>query len=197
MKLENIFKDANSIKIWQNYFKQVAKAMQVLDSDSREETAMELQDHLYNSFKDEKGTDEVSRLLAAIEKLGEPHEFLKPVVSDKLLQRGTKTLSPKTLLTGLAYKLTGGIGSLFMALLFGTGYLLTFIFGLMSFAKFLFPENVGLFRRPDESWSFGILKVTEGATELLGYWIVPLGLLAAFILYFILTQLLKFTLKKE
>ena len=83
------------------------------------------------------------------------------------------------------------------AIFFGIGYLLTFIMGLMSFAKFFIPEKVGLFFWPDGGWGFGIIEVTDGASEILGYWIVPLGLLIAFVLYFILTQILKSTLKKE
>lgn len=197
MKLEDIFKDPNSIKIWQSYFNRVAKVTRVLDRESKVETELELQDHLYQSFHDETGTDEISRLLAAIERLGEPEEYLKQIISLKLLQKGTQTLSPKALLKGLFYKLSGGIRNLLAAVFFATGYFITFIMAIMSFVKFIIPDNAGLFYWPDGSWAFGIIADSTNAQEVLGYWIVPLGILIAFIFYYILTRILKSVIKKS
>lgn len=50
MKLENIFSDVNSIKIWQAYFKRVNKSTRTLDNESQKETILELQDHLYQGL---------------------------------------------------------------------------------------------------------------------------------------------------
>jgi len=197
MNLENIFEDSNSIKIWKNYFKRVDKIIAVLDKNSQNETKMELHDHLYNSYLEQEGKEEVGKLLTAIERLGEPDDFLKPIVSEKLLREGSKTLSPKTLFKGLLYNVSGSIKNLFTTLFFSFGYLVTFIFGLMSFLKFVIPEKVGLFIWPDGSWNFGIVKSTKGAEELFGFWIVPIGLLVAFFLYYLLTQILKLTFKKK
>jgi len=197
MNLEAVFKNPNSQKIWINYFDRVAKIIRVLDSESKKETELELQDHIFQSFKDENGEDEVSNLLTAIERLGEPEDFLKHIVSEKLIRKGVKTLSPKSLLSGLFYRLSGGLNFVISGLIFGLGYLLVFIFGLMSFIKFFIPEQVGLFIWPDDSWALGIINNFEGANEILGYWIVPLSLLVAFSIYYLITQLLKITLKKE
>ena len=197
MNLETVFIDPNSRKIWENYFTRVSKTIRVLDSVSREETILELQDHLFQSFNEKSAGDEVSNLLLAIEGLGEPEEFLKHVISEKLLRKGVKTLSPRSIFAGLFYRMSGGLKSILSALTFSLGYLLILIFGLMSFIKFFIPENVGLFIWPNGSWALGIINDTIGADEILGYWITPLSLFLAFIIYFLITQILKITLKKE
>jgi hypothetical protein len=197
MDLNTIFKDTNSVKIWQNYFKRVDKIIAVLGTASGNETRLELQNHLYESFLEQQGKDEMARLMTAIENLGDPEDFLKIIVSEKLLQKGTRTLSPLLLFKGLLYNISGSLKSLLRTSLFMAMYLLIFIFGLMSLTKFIIPQNVGLFLWPDGSWNFGIISYTLGAREILGFWIVPISIIIVFILYYMTTQLLKLTLKKE
>jgi len=196
MELNTIFKDPGSIKVWQNYFKRVDKVITALDVQSANETRLELQNHLYESYLEQEAKDEISRLLAAIEHLGEPEDFLKIVVSEKLLQRGTRTLSPWLLFKGLLYNISGSLKSLLRTSLFMAIYLLIFIFGLMSLTKFIIPQNVGLFLWPDGSWNFGIISYTMGAREILGFWVVPISIIIVFALYYLTTQVLRLTLKK-
>ena len=149
MDINTIFKDTNSVKIWQNYFKRVDKIIAVLDTESGNETRLELQNHLYERFLEQQGKDEMARLMTAIENLGDPEDFLKIIVSEKLLQKGTRTLSPLLLFKGLLYNISGSLKSLLRTSLFMAMYLLIFIFGLMSLTKFIIPQNVGLFLWPD------------------------------------------------
>jgi len=52
-------------------------------------------------------------------------------------------------------------------------------------------DSVGLFKFLDGRISFGIIKDTEYAEELLGYWIVPIAIFVSVLLYFVLTKSLK------
>jgi hypothetical protein len=197
MKLEQIFQDSNSRTIWKNYFKKVTQVLRILDKEARSEVELEIQDHLYESFLDIPGENEVARLLAAIEKLGEPEEYLKAIVSDKLLHSGTRSFAPRVLFLGLFYRLSGSAKHALSSIFFGFAYILIFIFGILSFAKLLAPEHVGLFRWPEGAWAFGFIRDVAGSTEVLGYWIIPIGLLVAVLLYLMLTLILKLTIKKQ
>jgi len=197
MSKNELFTDPNSQRIWDNYFKRVKKIIRVMDGKAQHETTMEIQDHLYQSFLDGHDDNEVSRLLMAIDRLGEPEEFLRLVVSDKFLKKGMRTLSPRNLILGLFYGMWGGMRQVIGGLVFGMGYLLTFIMGLMSFAKVFFPDKLGLFIWPDGSWIFGLVEDTTGSQDVLGYWIILLSLAITFVLYYILTLSVRIVLKKE
>jgi len=196
MNINELFTDPNSIRIWENYFKRVRRIIRVMDGDTRQETELEIQDHLYQGFQESEAEDEVSRLLGAIDRLGEPEEFLRQVVSEKFLKKGTRTFSPRNLILGLFFGMWGGLRQIIGGMIFGVGYLLTFLLGLTSFVKIILPSKLGLFVWPDGSWIFGMAKDTAGAQEILGYWIIPLSLTLTILLYLVLTLLLKITMKK-
>jgi len=197
MNLEQIFQDPNSRVIWKNYFKKVSRVIRILDKQAKQEVELEIQDHLYHSFLDIDGENEVGRLLAAMERLGEPEDYLKSMVSERLLKKGTRSLAPRVLFLGLFYRLSGSALHTLGSILFGLGYLFTFMFGLLSFAKIFSPKHVGLFSWPDGTWAFGFLQDVSGSTELLGYWIIPICLFIAFMIYLSLTLILKLTIKKR
>jgi len=134
---------------------------------------------------------EVDRFLNALEKLGEPDEFLKPIVADKLLLNASQTLSPKSLILGLIFNFYAGIRRAIITLILGIGYLLLIAFALMTILKPFFPENVGLFRKPDGSKIFGIDTDMPGAQDLLGYWLIPIGLIVTIALYIFVTKFIK------
>ncbi len=52
----------------------------------------------------------------------------------------------------------------------------------MALLKPFKPENIGLFTR-DSSVSFGIIGNTTNMQEHLGYWVIPLGLIAGWLLF--------------
>ena len=197
MNKKEMFADPNSQRIWDNYFKRVQNVIRVTDSDTQEEIKFEIQDHLYQSFTEIDAENEVSKLLQAIDRLGEPEEFLMHVVSEKLLIKGTRNLSPSSLILGLFYGMWGGIRQVLTGLVFGIGYIFTFVMGVLSFAKLFIPEKLGLFIWPDGSWMFGLTGDPSGSEEILGYWLIPLSLAITFILYYTLTLGIRMMLKKE
>ena len=52
----------------------------------------------------------------------------------------------------------------------------------LALAKPFFPENVGLYRLPSGWYMAGYVDVNE-ATELIGYWIIPVMLVLAYLLW--------------
>jgi uncharacterized membrane protein len=196
MKENKFFLDPVTIRIWDQYFKRLGRELGPLDEQQRRELEMEVQDHLLRSFQEIAGANEAEKLLLAIEHLGEPAEFVKPLLADKLLGKASRTLTPKAVFSGLYYYLFGGIKRMLLGLLFGVGYMLSCGLVIMAVLKPFFPKNIGLLIFADGDWSFGIKIHNAGLkTDALGYWIMPLGLLAGMLIYFALTKLLR-VLKK-
>jgi len=197
MNIETQFKEEASKRIWDNYFKRVNRFLRSVPAQQKDEMILELKGHLWESMTNDNAEKEVDRILNALEKLGEPDEFLKPIVADKLLLNASRTLSPKSLILGLIFNFYAGIKRASITLIMGTCYTLLIVFGIMTILKAFFPNNVGLFRNPNGSILLGIDPDMPGAQDLLGYWFIPIGLFITVILYFLITKLLKVFIKHK
>ena len=191
MKVEKILSDTVAKKIWHQYFRRVKRCAKPLKSHQQEELILEIQDHLLESFKQETGNNEAEKLLNAIDKLGDPEEYLKPMIADRLLSSASSTLNPKTIFRGLYYDLFGDIKSFLLSLAFSLGYLAAFVFAVLSILKIFFPDNIGFFINETGGILIGIIGGESLKTDILGYWDVPLGLLVSLIIYLVLTRNLK------
>ena len=191
MKVEKILSDTVAKKIWHQYFRRVKRCAKPLKAHQQEELILEIQDHLLESFKQETGDNEPEKLLNAIDKLGDPEEYLKPMIADRLLSSASSTLNPKTIFRGLYYDLFGDIKSFLLSLAFSLGYLAAFVFAVLSILKIFFPDNIGFFINETGGILIGIIGGESLKTDILGYWDVPLGLLVSLIIYLVLTRNLK------
>jgi len=192
MKIKELFSEKITVKIWDQYFRRVNRCSKTLDKDQQKELQLEIQDHLYESFKQETGDSEAVRLLNAIDKIGDPEEYIKPMVADRLLSSASRTLNPKTILKGLYYNIFEGIKHLFVSLFYVMGYLTAITFGSLAILKIFFPKNVGFFIYRSGGHAFGVIgDPINVRTEILGYWIIPIGIVLSLLLYFSLTRSLR------
>ena len=191
MNVDKILSDTVAKKIWHQYFRRVKRCAKPLNSHQQEELILEIQDHLLESFKQEAGDKEAEKLLNAIDKLGDPEEYLRPMIADRLLSSASSTLNPKTVFKGLYYDLFGNIKSFLLSLAFSLGYLTAFVFAVLSILKIFFPDNIGFFINENGGVLIGIIGGESLKTDILGFWVVPLGLLASLIIYLVLTRNLK------
>jgi len=191
MNVEKILSGTVTKKIWHQYFRRVKRCAKPLKSHQQEELILEIQDHLLESFKQETGNNEPEKLLNAIDKLGDPEEYLRPMIADRLLSSASSTLNPKTVFKGLYYDLFGDIKSFLISLAFSLGYLAAFIFAVLSIFKIFFPDNIGFFINENGGILIGIIGGEPLKKDILGYWDVPLGLLVSSLIYLVLTRNLK------
>lgn len=185
------FKDNRTLFRWNAYFAEVDRMLRPM-GHSRGELRSDLEAHLSDSFA--SGDPEVSedaRLAVAISRLGQPADYLKALIADELIEQGTRTFHPAPIVRGLYYSLGLDLGRTAVAASFGLGYLLLGIFVAMALLKPVWGNHVGLFRRSDGAVSFGIISNPAGMHELLGYWIIPIVLIIAVLLYAVLTRALR------
>jgi len=196
MNVKKLFSDKLAQKIWDQYFRRVRWCSKSINFKLQEELKLEIQDHLYESFNRETGESEAERLLNAIDKIGDPEEYIKPLVAERLLSDASQTFNPRIIAQGLYYHLWGSVKNFLSSLIFFFGYCVVLIIGLLTILKIILPNYVGIFLHNNGGYSFGFDANVVNAKEVLGYWFIPIGFLLTIILYMGITRLLK-VLKKE
>ena len=119
-------------------------------------------------------------LAEALRRLGAPRELAALYLTDRMLERAQRSWSPRLLLNGvirLAARSTAGV---FVLLGLVVGYIIATSFFLAAILKPFAPTRVGLWRLAGGELS---LRLGFGSSvpgdELLGWWIIPIGLAAA------------------
>lgn len=189
-------RDAGALRLWNDYLDDASRVARRLPETERRELVLELRSHLAESFAvagDLSDADEAARVRAAIARLGRPRDFLRPILADHFLEQGASTFHPRLLAEGLYHNVFGGLKAGIISVAFAVGYVLIIVFAAMALMKAFVPSHVGYFVYPNGTRTFGILTDTTGAREALGYWVVPLALAAATVLYVLLTLGLRAT----
>jgi uncharacterized membrane protein len=189
---DHLFSDNVATKLWAQYFRRLEQSLRALDEDQRRELILEIEGHLLESYRSEATGSEAERLLSAIDRLGEPETYVKPMLAERLLAKASRSLRPTDVLKGLYYHFVGGVKKVFAGILFVVGYLVTFCLALIAALKIVFPGHVGFFIFEKGDILVGMDVKPEGVrTELLGYWIIPICLGLSLLLYVGLTKFLK------
>lgn len=184
------FTEQPAQKIWANYLKQVDALCGSLDTRQRADIQMELKAHLLESYIHINEGDEATRLTTAIGKLGQAEEFIPLWVEERLLDGARPGASTRNLFHLLRVNALKSVKQFMVSMLLGFGYLLSFYFFIMAVMKLFYPQYVG-FYLADSGWPIIGYIDAEGFTEILGYWLTPIGLAAAIGLQWFLNKLLR------
>jgi uncharacterized membrane protein len=194
MKLDS----PNSQKIYDSYIRRVDRLSSPLPKPDKEEIRMEVDSHIYESMHQQTGKDEVTSLLDALTKLGEPEEYLKPLIAQKKLYQATSTFRLSHVLSALRYNIGSSFTNAIKFSVIGLLYLFLLIFPILIVAKLISPSNAGFFKHEHSGgWAFGYLNPTDNYTEQLGWWFIPLCIVATIVCYCLITLLLRLLRKKE
>src|SRR4051794_32895793 len=131
MKLNN----ENAEKILRMYEKRVQHILRPLSEKDRLDIKMELDSHIYESMARYQKEDEVSTLLYALEKLGEPGDFLPGVVAERKLAQAGKSFNPVHIASALALNIGRGFIKSLLFIIIGLLYLLSAAFAVLSIIK--------------------------------------------------------------
>jgi uncharacterized membrane protein len=191
MKSEDFFKNTITKKIWNQYDQRLQHILRRTDKEEKKELLLEIKSHLLESFNQDPAESEEEKLLNAIDRLGEPEIFLRPLIADRYMTRASRTLSPKDVARGLYFSLFTGFKKAVISSLLGLGYILVFILALMALLKPFFPNHVGVLLFNDGTITAGLGINSSGVkTDYLGYWVIPISAALAFLIYIGLTKYL-------
>ncbi len=191
MKGEDFFKNTITKKIWDQYDQRLQHILRRTDKEEKKELLLEIKSHLLESFRQDPAESEEEKLLNAIDRLGEPEIFLRPLIAERYMAKASRTLSPKDVARGLYFSLFIGFKKAVISFLLGLGYILAFILAAMAVFKPFFPNHVGVLLFNDGSIIAGLSINSSGVkTDYLGYWVIPLSAALAVLIYIGLTKYL-------
>lgn len=140
----------------------------------------ELRSHIRDSAT-ARGELVEMEVLAVLQRLGTPEGLASQYVTDSLLLRAGRSRSPWLLLKTLARWATMSVAGASALLGLLTGYALAVSLALTAVVKPFAPDRAGLWWATEDGFSLHIGLgggPAEQGVELLGWWIVPLGLAA-------------------
>lgn len=132
---------------------------------------------------------------AALATLGSPEELASQYVTDDLIARARVSRSPLLILDGLFRWASLSVAGFFVLIASLVGHLVGAAFVACAFLKPIHPHTAGLWAipHPDQgdyelSLRLGFGTVPMGGRDLLGWWIVLLGLMVGFGLIFLTSR---------
>lgn len=170
-----MFKDARARRAWGLYFLKAEAVLSPLAQPVRRELLDDLKAHVRDILANEKADgDELTRLNAALQRVGNPKEFLAPLVADAVFkappQYGSIGMAYRTLRLYAARGTTYLLRSLALALAAATGVVAT----LAALNSLLRPDRAGLFRISGDEWQVRVMGFGEAVGEqMLAPWMAP------------------------
>lgn len=176
-------------KIYSDYIRRVKGQTSVLSDNDASDLLMEINSHIHEGMKESNTENEIDKLLDILKRLGDPEDYLKPLVANKKLREATKTFNPKHVFKALQLNISRGFRFLVLSLF----YMFLGIFLLLILAEIFWPDHTGLFYQNGVFKSLGYVSDTKQMNEVLGFWFTPLALGICAVCYLLITLLLRLT----
>ena len=186
---KDLIKDPTAWRIWDQYFKRTNYVLNELPREQREEINKEIAEKIYANFTMDGAFDDAHRMLDAVESLGEPEEYLKSIISDIKLSRILSRYNPVNIIRSIFHSPFTGFREFCFSALIGIGYLFLLALFFFSLLKIFIP-GTGIYIESNGALFIGF-SARPDSTELLGYWLIPAGMILSLVIYIALTNILK------
>jgi hypothetical protein len=176
------------------YLARLRKRLRGIDEKELQEILEELRGHILDRSTvsgEERAADAMDRTLAA---LGTPERLAGEYLADNLLAQAEVSRSPLPVLQILFRWASLSIAGFFVFLGSIVGYLLGAALILCALFKPVHPQTAGLWRIPAGadgsafSLRLGFGSAPPGASDVLGWWIIPIGLVVGCALIMLTTR---------
>lgn len=161
------------------YLKELRGALRSLSESEAHDIVEEIRSHIRDSTET-GGVLAPETVTATLERLGPPRELASMYRMENLAERAQRTRSPWLALRSTFHWAGLSLSGAWVLLVSLVGYTLSASFLICAVAKPFNPQRVGLWRldEPQDSWSLHLgFRAAPQGTEVLGWWMVPLGLL--------------------
>ncbi len=162
----------------ESYLARVRVALRGLPDREIDDILRELRSHV-----DELTGKEGSGVEDALQSLGDPLDLAQTYRSENQMLLAQCSSSPLIILQGLRYASRDTVGRVTVTALYVLGYFGMGTLWAGALEKLLAPSRGGLWYTPGDFWSITLVvggNPPAGARELLGWWVVPIALLAGF-----------------
>jgi len=156
------------------YLINLRKCLGELPQEEVQDVLLEIRGHILEQ-SEAKGDLTETKLREILKALGRPEDIGVLYQSESMIARARASWSPHLIFrTTMRWAMRSARGfSIFMLGL--VGYVFSFGFFFSALAKPFYPENIGLWLGPN-LLSMGYHHNTDGVEELLGWWVIPVGL---------------------
>ena len=160
----------------EEYLRELRGALSGLPDREAHDIVEEIRSHIRDS-SETRGALALASVSATLERLGPPRELASMYRMENLAEKAQRTRSPWLALRTIFHWAGLSLSGVWVLLVSLVGYSLSASFLICAIAKPFNPRRVGLWRLED-SWSLhlGFGGAPQGI-EVLGWWVVPLGLL--------------------
>ena len=168
-------------EIVEEYLNKVRKGLRGLREEQIREIVAELRSHILERASS-GGDVTAESVKAAVQVLGSPAELARDYARDDVLARAETSRTPLRLLDSLFGWATMSVAGFVVLIITVLGYFLGAAFVIVAALKPFHPATAGLWSLSDRpgdlelSLRMGFGTVPANGHELLGWWIVPLGL---------------------
>jgi hypothetical protein len=165
------------------YLDRLRKRLAGINEQEVREIVEELRGHIMDKVAT-GGEATAAEVDAALAALGTPEELANEYLTDNLLARAAASRSPLQILQSLLRWASLSIAGFFVLAGSMMGYFLGIVFILVASLKPFHPQTAGLWLFGDSagesefSLRLGFGPAPDASTDLLGWWIVPVGLFA-------------------
>jgi hypothetical protein len=168
------------------YLAELHRRLGPLPESERADIVAELRGHVLESVGEAPTEDTVA---AVLERLGPAEILAEQYVVNSTLATAERSRSPWLLVRSLARAAGVGLGGFPALLGCVAGYALALSLALAAVRKPMAPDRVGLWKLGADTYSLRLgFGEAPAGEELLGGWIVPIGLLAGFGLVWLTTR---------
>jgi hypothetical protein len=175
------------------YLGKLRQRLRGMNDDDAREIVEELRSHIRDkaAASGQMTAEGVDRALAS---LGSPEDLASQYMTDDLLARAVVSRSPLRIVQSLFRWASLSIAGLVVLLCSIVGYFLGAVFIVVAALKPFHPGTAGLWRLPSRADDFelsvrlGFGSAPGSGRELLGWWIVPIGLGAGCALVMLTTR---------
>jgi hypothetical protein len=161
----------------ESYLEDVRRNLRGLPDADIAEIVLELRSHVLDSVAADASDADIRAVLT---KLGDPSEVARANLSMRVAADAAGRASPFAVTSAIARLASLSFRGAFTLLISLLGYGFAACWLLTAIAKPFAPNRVGLWLMPDStgdlSYSLGRHDPVPGGHDLLGWWIVPLGL---------------------
>lgn len=164
------------------YLDQVRRYLKGLPKSEVDEIVAELRAHVLDRVE---GAMTPQRVEAAITALGPPREVARANMTERVAAEVEEDRSPLTVLRGVGRLMGLSAYGLFSGLISFAGYAVAAAFLVTAAVKPFARHHAGLWRTPNGdgySLALGLMDRAPGGQELLGWWIIPIGVAAGLLL---------------
>lgn len=175
------------------YLGRLRRCLRSLDNEEVNDIVKELRSHILDKAT-VNGELAVRDVDAAIKELGSPEDLASEYLTDAALARAEASRSPFRILTSLFRWASLSVAGFLVLISSLVGYFLGGVLILCAVLKPIHPQRAGLWSFHDSSGDLelslrlGFGSASAGGHDVLGWWIVPIGLVAGFGLVMLTTR---------